>query len=182
MLTIPLGHTLAALRDVLGNVAELSAVLATRRKSVIALDTKQALPMTAPDQVLVSGTLVSGAPLSIHYRGGEARGVGLVWEINGGAGDIRLTGPSGHSQMVQLSLAGARGDESELRPLEIPASYRSGWPANVIPGNVARVYARMAADLRKGTRTAPTFDDAVETHRVIAAVESAAASGRRVSL
>jgi predicted dehydrogenase len=38
MLTIPLGHTLAALRDVLGNVAELSAVLANRRTSVAADD------------------------------------------------------------------------------------------------------------------------------------------------
>ncbi len=135
--------------------------------------------MTAPDQVLVSGILQSGAPVSIHYRGGEARGIGLVWEINGSDGDIRVTGPSGHSQMVQLSLAGARGDERALRPLEVPASYRAGWPDNVVPGNVARLYARMAADLRNGTRTAPTFDDAIEIHRIIAAVESAAASGHR---
>lgn len=182
MLTIPLGHTLAALRDVLGNIGELSAVLANRRSSVIALDTGETLPMTAPDQVLVSGVLESGAPISIHYRGGEARGGGLVWEINGSEGDIRVTGPSGHAQMVQLSLEGARGGERELRPLEVPASYRSGWPDTVVPGNVARVYARMAADLRDGTRTAPTFDDAVELHRLVDAVETAAGSGDRVSL
>jgi predicted dehydrogenase len=131
--------------------------------------------------VLVSGILASGAPISIHYRGGEARGIGLVWEINGSDGDIRITGPSGHAQMLQLSLEGARGDEKELRPIEVPPSYRTGWPDDVIPGNVARVYAKMAADLRHGTHTAPTFDDAVELHRLIAAVESAAASGRRTS-
>jgi predicted dehydrogenase len=39
MLTIPVGHTLAALMDVLGEVAEVSAVLATRRTSVLAVDT-----------------------------------------------------------------------------------------------------------------------------------------------
>ena len=39
MLTIPLGHTLAALRDVLGEVAEVSAVLATRRTSAYVADT-----------------------------------------------------------------------------------------------------------------------------------------------
>ncbi|HEY9216018.1 MAG TPA: Gfo/Idh/MocA family oxidoreductase [Ancylobacter sp.] len=179
MLTIPFGHTLAALRDVLGDVVELSAVLANRRHSVLALDTGETLPMTAHDQVLVSGLLGSGAPVSIHYRGGAARGTGLLWEINGTEGDIRVTGPSGHAQMVPLSLEGARGDERELRPLEVPASYRSGWPDDVIPGNVARVYARMAADLRDGTRTAPSFDDAVRLHRLIAAVEAAAGSGRR---
>lgn len=182
MLTIPLGHTLAAFRDVLGDIAELSAVLANRRKSVIALDTGAILPMNSPDQVLVSGLLKSGAPFSIHYRGGQARGgVGLVWEINGTEGDIRLTGPSGHAQMIPLSLEGGRGDDRDLRPLEVPASYRAGFPEDVVPGNVARIYARMAADLRDGTRTAPSFDDAVEVHRLIAAIESAADSGRRAS-
>jgi hypothetical protein len=39
MLTIPVGHTLAALMDVLGEMAEVSAVLATRRTSALAVDT-----------------------------------------------------------------------------------------------------------------------------------------------
>jgi predicted dehydrogenase len=133
--------------------------------------------------VLVSGALVSGVPISIHYRGGTARdGDGLFWEINGTKGDIRVMGSSGHTQMVQLSLKGARGDEKTFRPLEVPASYRTGWPAEVAPGNVARVYARMAQDLRDGTCTAPSFEDAVAAHRIIAAIEQAAESGRRIAL
>ena len=175
MLTIPFGHTLAALRDVLGEIASLSSVLATRRTSAVALDTGETLPVTAPDQVVVSGVLASGAPLSIHYRGGSARdGNGLLWEINGTDGDIRVTGSSGHSQMVQLTLAGGRGDDKVLRPIEVPAELRTGGPDKVVPGNVARVYARMAADLRDGTRTAPSFDDAVVVHGIIAAIEDAA--------
>jgi hypothetical protein len=39
----------------------------------------------------------------------------------------------------------------------------------------------MAADLRNGTRTAPSFDNAVKLHRLIAAVEKAADSGCRVA-
>ena len=84
--------------------------------------------------------------------------------------------------MVPLSLKGARRDEKTFRPLEVPASYRSGEPEDVVPGNVARVYARMARDLREGTRTAPSFADAVALHRVIAAIEKAAESGRRTVL
>ena len=183
LLTIPVGHTLAALRDVLGEVAEVSAVLATRRTSTRVADSGETLPVSAPDQVLVSGILASGAPLSIHYRGGAARdGDGLLWEINGTEGDIRVSGPSGHAQMVQLSLKGARGEEKVFRPLEVPASYRAGWPQDVEPGNVARLYARMARDLREGTRSAPSFEDAVALHRVIAAIERAAESGRRAAL
>ncbi len=175
LLTIPVGHTLAALRDVFGEVAEISAVLATRRPTALAADTGEMLPVTAPDQVLVSFVLAGGAPVSIHYRGGTARdGDGLLWEINGTEGDIRISGPSGHTQMVRLSLEGARGEERAFRPLEVPAAYRSGWPEEVEPGNVARLYARMARDLREGTRTAPSFEDGVALHRIIAAIEKAA--------
>jgi predicted dehydrogenase len=182
MLTIPVGHTLAALMDVLGQVVEVSAVLATRRTSALVVDTGETLAVSAPDQVLVSGLLASDAPLCIHYRGGTARDAddGLFWEINGTEGDIRVSGPSrGHAQLVPLSLTGARRDDKAFRPLEVPASYRSAGPQDVVPGNVARVYARMARDLREGTRTAPSFADAVALHRVIAAIEKAAQSGRR---
>jgi len=49
-----------------------------------------------------------------------------------------------------------------------------------VPGNVARIYRRLAVDRRQGTRTAPSFDDAVALHRVLAAIEHAAHEGRRV--
>ena len=180
MLTIPVGHTLAALRHVFGDMADVSAVLATRRPMSRVRDTGELLPVTVPNQVLVSGVFASGVPLSMHYRGGEARdGNGLLWEINGTDGDIRVSGPSGHTQMVQLALAGARGAERTFRTLEVPAALRAGWPEDVEAGTVARLYARLAQDLRSGTRSAPSFDDGVALHRIIAAIERAADSGHR---
>jgi predicted dehydrogenase len=182
LLTIPVGHTLAALRDVFGEVAEVSSVLALRRPTALAVDTGETLPVTAPDQVLVSGVFDSGVPIAIHYRGGAARdGDGLFWDIHGTAGDIRVSASSGHTQMVQLSLQGARGEERSFSRLEVPASYRAGWPTDPEPGNVARLYARMAADLRAGTRTAPSFEDAVAVHRIIAAIEKSAETGIRTA-
>jgi predicted dehydrogenase len=95
MLTIPAGHTLAALTDVLGKFADVSSVLATRRTTALVADTGETLPVFAPDQVLVSGVLTNGASVSIHYRGGMARdGDGLLWEINGTKGDIGVSAPS----------------------------------------------------------------------------------------
>jgi hypothetical protein len=82
--------------------------------------------------------------------------------------------------MVRLSVEGGRDHERGLRLLEPPASYLQGWPDDVVPGNVARIYARTASDVREKTRTAPSFDDAVELHRLIGAIEVAAASGSRV--
>lgn len=182
MLTIPLGHTLAALRDVLGDVAEISAMLANRRASAIVIETQETIPMTSHDQVLVSGVLQNGAPLAVHYRGGLSRGTNFLWEINGTEGDIQVIGDSGHTQMIQLALRGAQGHAKRVEPIEVPPSFYAGWPTDVLAGNVARVYARMAADLRGATTTAPSFDDAVAVHRIIAAIEDAAQDGRRVTL
>jgi predicted dehydrogenase len=183
MLTIPVGHTLAAITSVLGNIAEVSGVLATRRPTALVLDSGKRLPASSPDEVLVSGTLASGAPISIHYHGGSPRdGNGFLWEIHGTRGDIRISGASGQTQMVQLSLAGARGDEKAFLPLELPQGERSRWPSDVQSRNVALVYRRMANDLRHGTRSAPSFDDGVALHRIIDAIEQAADRGVRVEL
>jgi predicted dehydrogenase len=182
VLTIPGGHTLAALCAVLGAVDEVSAVLSNRRASVKVIETGEVLPMTSHDQVLFCGLMASGAPVSWHFRGGDARdGNGFLWEINGTEGDLRLTGRSGHTQQIQLALEGGRADDKALKPLDVPAAFREGG-ADPMVGNVARVYARMAADLRNGTHTAPTFDDAVEVHKIIDAIEKSASSGTRVKV
>jgi len=180
MTTIPLGHTLAAVMSVLGPVSELSAVTACRRTSGLNVDTGQTVPMTAEDQVLVCGVLESGAPLSVHYRGGMAHGSGLCWEINGSEGDLRITGPGGHAQLVPLSLSGARGEEAGMHPIALPQPHAIDTADAARVGNVRRLYAALARDLRDGTSLAPTFDDAVKVHRVLAAIERAAISGLRV--
>ena len=183
LLTIPVGHALAALKDVFGELEAVSSVLAVRRPTACVVDTGETLPVTAPDQVMVTGVFASGVPISMHYCGGAARdGDGLRWEIHGTEGDIRVSGQSGHIQMVQLSLHGARGEQKTLSRLEVPASYRVGWPADVESGNIARLYAKMACDLREGIHTAPSFDDAVAVHRVIAAIEKAHETGRRIAV
>jgi hypothetical protein len=57
--------------------------------------------------------------------------------------------------------------------------------AGASPGpstNVAQAYARFAQDYREGTHLCPTFEDAVTRHRVLNAIETAAASGERQPL
>lgn len=180
MLTIPFGHTLAAVRHVLGDVTELSATLATRRTTALATDTGNTLPVTAPDQILVNGTLERGAPISVHYRGRQPRdGEGLQWEINGTDGDLRVTAPRAHTQLAPLTVHCARGDDDAFAPVEVPASYDAGIANDPLVGNVARMYDDMARDVRDGTHTAPGFDDAVALHTVLDGIERSAASGPR---
>jgi predicted dehydrogenase len=175
LLSIPLGHTLAGMREVLGAFGDLSASMIKRRDAMYVTDTGETIPSTAHDQILVHGALESGAAFSIHYRGGMSRGTNLLWEINGTKGDIQVTGADGHGQIIQLSIRGANGDTSELGPLTPPASAYDGWPDNSVARNVARLYAMIGKDIRSGTRSAPSFRDAVALHETIDAIERSAA-------
>lgn len=176
LLSIPLAHTLAGMCDVLGGFGDLSARMIKRRNTMYVTDTGETIPSTSDDQILVHGALESGAAFSIHYRGGMSRGTNLLWEINGTEGDIQVKGANGHGQIVQLSIHGVNGNASELIPLMPPASAYKGWPNNSVARNVARVYALIAQDIYSGTRSAPSFRDAVALHETVDAIERSAAA------
>jgi len=183
MLSIALGHAADALCHCLGEVRELSATMTVRRKSFTIAGTGESKPMTADDQVLVSGLLDGGAALSIHYRGGVSRGTNLLWEINGTEGDLQLTAAGGQAQIFEMTVRGGKGGQSSLEVLPVPVQYRWSPPQGPGPStNVAQAYARFARDYREGTHFCPTFDDAVTRHRMLNAIETAAATGQRQTL
>lgn len=178
MLNVPVGHTLSAVDMVLGGLSDITAILANRRKTAVVTDTGETLPMTAWDQVIIGGVLPGGAPLSLHYRGGNARDdLGLLWEINGTEGDLRLTASNGHAQQAAFTLSGARGKGEDFAPIPLPAA--DEWTEGPVLGNVCRTYGLMSDDIRKGTRTASDFCDAVRVHQIIDAVERASESRQR---
>lgn len=184
MLTIPFGHSVDAFCWVLGEFTQLNATLATQRPKVKLLETGDYIDSNVADQIVVQGTLESGAVASVHFRGGMTRGPNFVWDINGTEGDLRITAFGGHIQMLPLSLSGARGAESELQPMDVPVAYDEApdaapeWPSI----SVARAYAGLVKDMRgDGARHLPTFDDAVVRHRMIDAIARAAKTGERQS-
>jgi predicted dehydrogenase len=181
MLSIAVGHTADALCYCLGEARELSATTTTRRRTFTVAGYGQSQPMNAEDQVAVSGLLAGGAAFSIHYRGGVSRGTNLLWEINGSEGDLQLNATGGQAQIWELDIRGGKGAQSTLETLPVPEQYR--WAPPQGPGtNVAQAYARFARDYRKGTHSCPTFEDAVTRHRMLDAIETAAATGQRQTL
>lgn len=48
--------------------------------------------MTAPDQVIVSGILQSGAAASVHLKSGFANGTGFLFEVHGTEGTETRSG------------------------------------------------------------------------------------------
>jgi predicted dehydrogenase len=181
MLSIALGHAAEALCYCLGEVRELSATMAVRRHSFTIGDGGESKPMTTDDQVAVSGLLDGGAAFSIHYRGGQSRGTNLLWEINGTDGDLQLTAVGGQAQIFEMTIRGGKGAQSSLEVLPVPEQYR--WaPPQGLSTNVAQAYVHFARDYREGTHLCPTFDDAVTRHRMLDAIEKAAATGRRQTI
>lgn len=181
MLTVPFGHASAALALVLGEFAELSAVLATRRPTVRTA-TGSELPMSAPDQIAITGTLSNGAVAAIHVRGGRTAGLRFHWEITGSAGELVLTGRHGHLQFGLVELHSAKPGEA-LTPVAVPSEYERvpGDPTSM-SYTVAQAYAGLLADLEDHGHRTPTFADAVARHRLLDAIERAAATGTRQHL
>ena len=185
LLTVAVGHSLDSLNYVLGEFVELSALSAIRRPLITAEKTREQIVKTAADQIAVIGTLASGVTASIHVREAVAGGFGLVWEINGTEGTLRITAEAALPEIFPLMVAGARGG-GEPAELAVPAALMQKWPALAsLEGtpayNVGRAYAAFAADIANGTHTVPDFADAVRRHEVIAAIERAAATGERVT-
>src|SRR5437899_11065692 len=77
--TIAIGHSLDILNHVLGEFADLSAVSSLRRRLITIEETGEQIVKTAPDQIAVIGTLVSGTTASIHVREAVAGGTGFLW-------------------------------------------------------------------------------------------------------
>jgi predicted dehydrogenase len=182
MLTIPFGHLLDTVQHVLGDLVDVHAVTATRRPQVTVAPDGPSLPMTAEDQIAVIGTLRGGAVASFHYRGGCPGGTRLLWEITGSSGDLRITAGSGHLQLSPALLRGSRGGAA-LAPVTLPAGL-DRFPAlsDQAPHQLAHSYAQVVADLLTGSAAHPDFAHALRLHEVLAAIQTSAATGRRVDL
>jgi predicted dehydrogenase len=180
MLSIPFGHTVDALCWMLGDFEELSATLSVRRKQARVVESGRLVDMTAPDQVAVSGTLKNGAVASIHYRAGSSRATGLLWEINGTAGDLIIEGESGHMQYGRIKIRGGQGKDKSVSDLPVPDRYRLvNLPARDLSYTVAHAYKGVLSDIRHGTRLVPSFADALVPHSLVETISLAASTGQR---
>ena len=55
--------------------------------------------------------------------------------------------------------------------IEIPKELYNQKPEHVIPRNVAGIYELIANDIENGTKTAPSFEDAVLLHELLDKIE-----------
>jgi predicted dehydrogenase len=180
-LTIATGHVIDALRFVAGNFARVACLVTTQARQWYETDTRQMVPVTAPDNVLVSGQLARGAVASVHAAAVPWAGSGFRMEIYGREGTLVATGSVSSQRGETLRLQGARGSHA-LSDLEAPERFvyvPTDFPRGD-PFNVGQMYALFAEAIRTGQSRVPTFDTAVGLHRFIDTIQQASDTGREL--
>jgi predicted dehydrogenase len=179
MLTIAFGHAIDLVSMVVGELQDVVATTATRRRQVPLGRTGQVVPMTAEDQIAISGTVAGGAILSVHHRGGAASGAGFCLIIDGTEGRLEVTAEE-FPHIGPVTVRGTRGGGRSTK-LTLPSSY-DDYPAlaGTVIHTLVHAYTAIRDDLVHGTAVAPDFAHAVKRHRLLDAIVRSAATGRRV--
>jgi predicted dehydrogenase len=180
-LTIANGHTVDAMRFVTGDFRRLSAVVATQAKQWLDTGANTWLDVTSPDNVLVSGTLASGAVASVHIGAIPYAGSGYRMEIYGRDGTLVVSGEDS-PQLSAVSLHGAKGG-NKLALIPIPERFTvaaASTPSGEAT-NVGQMYTLFARAIRDGKSHQPDFETAVDLHRLVDAIKQASDDGREAT-
>ncbi|GHH63436.1 hypothetical protein GCM10018775_81190 [Streptomyces umbrinus] len=120
--------------------------------------TGQVVPMTAEDQIAISGTVAGGAILSVHHRGGAASGAGFSLIIDGTEGR-----PHANRSRADTSKRGVRDLPLAATASRLPAGTKdllirlvhSRCSHSILSLNVHNGLTRHIADLGIGSVPPP---------------------------
>jgi predicted dehydrogenase len=169
-LTIATGHSVDAMRFVVGDFAEVSAIVSTQCSQWYETDTDQYLDVTAPDNILINGRLTNGAVVSAHIASIPWAGSGYRLEVYGREGTL-IADSEDSPQLGPVRIQGAQGND-DLEELSISDQHHfvlEGMPQGA-PYNVGQLYYMFGEAIRGQGERQPDFDTAVELHRLVDAL------------
>ncbi len=181
-LTIASGHSIDAMRFVVGDFSQVSSVVSTQCQQWFETDTQQLLDVTAPDNILISGRLANGAVASVHVASNPWAGTGYRMEIYGREGTLVATSEDS-PQLGPVRVQGVRKGDT-LEDLDIPG-HHTYVLEGMLPGapfNVGQLYYQFGQAIRSEEKRHPDFDTAVDLHRFIDAVRKSSKEGRAVDV
>ena len=179
-LTIAAGHSIDALRFVAGEITEVTSIVSTQIDKWYETDTDKMLDVTSPDNILVSGRLANGAVVSAHVASNPFAGSGYTMEIYGRKGTLAATSEDS-PQLGAVYLQGAQGTDG-LQDIAIPDKHTNvleGMPDGP-PKNVGQMYYQFSEAIQGNAADFPTFDTAVDLHRLIDNIRLSSDEGRKV--
>jgi predicted dehydrogenase len=181
-LTITFGHAIDALCMVVGELAEVSAVISTRVPQWFESDTKRYVDVTSPDNIMIMGKLESGAVVNAYVGVHPYHGSGYRFEIYGKDGTLAMIGGGEAGQEAKRKVMGGRKDDKALQ--EIPVPDRLKWVPEAVRNvgesyDVGQMWVKFAEAIRTNVRIEPDFDFAVRRHRMLDAIVRASETGQR---
>jgi predicted dehydrogenase len=185
-LTIGFGHVIDPFCAALGEFTELAAIASTQVKQWNLTDTGGTIDVTAPDNILVSGRVTSGAVVSaqVAWLPGYNYSSDYRAEIYGTKGSLLLKSPQ-TNLIGGMKIFGSR-DGSELEQLEIPG--RLDRVGSLVEDNqgvvfyLAQAWARFGEAITTGQRMEPDFDSGVTRRRLIDAIYRSSDTGQAQKL
>ncbi|KIL84963.1 nad-binding rossmann fold oxidoreductase family protein [Fusarium avenaceum] len=174
LVTIHLGHVVDYVQRVLGYGFQTppKSLLANRRKTVQLVTAdgnvlEENHPKDSDDTIFLNGTLSTGIPLSLTFRGGDPfpGTPGLDWRIYGTKGEIRVTATGtllslGYPDVLVEVI---ENDKTGKEVIEVETDeFDEGEEFGIWARNVARVYKGFS----KG-EVVCSFEDAVERHALL---------------
>jgi predicted dehydrogenase len=182
-MTIGFGHVIDALCMIFGEFSEVASVVKTQVPQWHETDTGNTVDVTSPDNILVSGTLTSGAVVSAHFGTIPWHNRPYRLQAYGREGTLVVDTDETSAQST-TRIYGGKSDDAGLTKIAVPS--RLTWVPESVPQgppfNVAQMWRRFGEAIRSGERAEPDFDTAVVRHRLLDAIQRASDTGQRQSL
>lgn len=169
LLSIYGGHFQDMLFHNLGFPEKLTAVVENQFPITTIAETGEKIPYSAPNEVMVVGTLPTGGLFSIQLEGGQTHRTGLQIDVTGTEGALRITNSRGFHNTEDSIVEGMNNGAESFVKLPVPSQYTS-LPVPHLDASaleVAYLYDAIARDIATGSHEATSFEDAVRMHKLI---------------
>jgi predicted dehydrogenase len=182
-LTISFGHAIDALCMSLGEFDELAATVTTQVPQWYETDTNKYVDVTSPDNIAINGVLSNGVIVSAHTASIPYHGSGMKMEIYGEEGTLVLE-TDGSAQMGGMNLYGGQKDDKELKVINIPNDLTlvPDILLNTPSFNVGQMWINFGKNIASGTKPTPDFNDALNRHKMIEAINISSLENRKVKI
>jgi predicted dehydrogenase len=176
-LTVRAAHTLDAVQFCVGRIVGLSARVLVATPSPRIAGTVRQIRRTAPDQVIVTADLETGATLSGRFLLGVRSDQAPLLTVHGTDGTLLVAGDGDEAQiqMAELRLSHARHG-TDFTALEVPGRYVRADPRTP-PGPARGVAENYLGTLTGASPHSPGFADAVALHELLDIIRVASATG-----
>lgn len=167
LLSIQVAHILAGVTRLVGPLVASSGLSRTRYPRVQLSETGEVVDAPYSDHAAIVAATADDVLISLNVATGVPGNPGTVIEVTGSSGTLRLesTGPLQYTD-VRLLVSAPGRPHAEV---PVSAAYRRA-PARLTDraaAGVAELYLAIADDLHGSGPAAPTFAEAVATHRLL---------------